>query len=149
MGKLRAMKTRLALAALVVFLGTATLTHAGGWRRGCGFYGGPRVSVGVGFGGGWGGYCGPRWGGWGWGGPRVGLGVVVAPRPVVVQRVVRTNGSLMASVQSQLRNLGYYDGAVDGVFGPMTSNALRRYQTDYGLVITGRLDEATIQSLNG
>lgn len=145
------MKTRLALLALVLVLGTSSIAHAGGWRRGCGYYGGPRVSVGVGFGGGW---CGPRygwgprWGGWGWGGPRIGIGFAVA-RPVYVQRVVRTNGSLLASVQKQLAILGYYEGEIDGIFGPMTSNALSRYQADYGLAITGRLDGATLQSLRG
>lgn len=150
------MKTRLALAAVALFAGTVSLGHAGGWGRGCGgFYGGPRVAVGVGFGGGWGGgYCGPRYGWgprWGWGGPPVAVAVPVY-RQVVVERPVRVVSGPAATLlraQTQLARLGYYNGAIDGAFGPLTSRAIREYQADYGLIVTGRLDRATVQSLGG
>jgi uncharacterized caspase-like protein len=48
-------------------------------------------------------------------------------------------------VQAALRLLGYYDDAVDGVFGPRTRAAIRHYQLDIGVPVTGTLtpEEAT------
>lgn len=49
------------------------------------------------------------------------------------------------AVQSALARLGYYDSKLDGVFGPETRAAIRRYQHEIGSETTGRLtaDEAT------
>jgi hypothetical protein len=154
------MKTRLVLVAATLFFGITAFAHAGGWGwgRGCGgFYGGSRISVGFGgwgggyYGRGYGGGWGPRWGGGWWGGPRVAIGVPVYSQ-VVVQRPVRVVSGATATLvraQSQLARLGYYTGRIDGAFGPLTSNAIRQYQADYGLAVTGRLDRATVQSLGG
>jgi hypothetical protein len=48
-------------------------------------------------------------------------------------------------VQSALAHLGYYDGIVDGIFGPETRAAIRRFQHEIGDQMTGRLssNEAT------
>jgi hypothetical protein len=45
-------------------------------------------------------------------------------------------------VQAALRQLGYYDGTVDGVIGPETRAAIRRYQHELGAPMTGRLSAA-------
>ncbi|MBV9777628.1 MAG: peptidoglycan-binding protein, partial [Acetobacteraceae bacterium] len=45
-------------------------------------------------------------------------------------------------VQSALRDLGYYDGAIDGVIGPETRAAIRRYQHELGAPMSGRLTAA-------
>ena len=50
--------------------------------------------------------------------------------------------SLRAAQQS-LSNLGYYNGAVDGVFGKQTEAAIRAFQRQSGLSETGHLDEYT------
>ena len=42
-------------------------------------------------------------------------------------------------VQTALVRLGYYDGQVDGIFGPDTRAAIRRYQHELGAAMTGRL----------
>ncbi len=42
-------------------------------------------------------------------------------------------------VQRLLGKLGYYDGQVDGVFGPDTRAAIRRYQHELGAPMTGKL----------
>jgi Putative peptidoglycan binding domain len=42
-------------------------------------------------------------------------------------------------VQARLQALGYYQGNVDAVFGPVTRDAIRRYQEAKGLPQTGRL----------
>jgi len=51
------------------------------------------------------------------------------------------------TAQRQLKERGYYTGPVDGVIGPATENALRAYQRDRGLKVTGRLDSPTVRSL--
>lgn len=55
--------------------------------------------------------------------------------------------SSVSQVQSALSREGYYSGAVDGSLGPETRNALRRYQRDRGLSVTGRVDRATMNAL--
>ena len=42
-------------------------------------------------------------------------------------------------VQSALARLGYYDGQIDGIFGPDTRAAIRRYQHELRDDMTGRL----------
>lgn len=42
-------------------------------------------------------------------------------------------------VQAALARLGYYDGQIDGVFGPDTRAAIRRYQHELHAEMTGRL----------
>ena len=51
------------------------------------------------------------------------------------------------SAQKELKDRGYYSGPIDGVIGPATQTALRAYQRDRGLKVTGRLDSSTIRSL--
>ncbi|MGC1480464.1 MAG: peptidoglycan-binding domain-containing protein [Chthoniobacterales bacterium] len=142
------MKTRLALLIAALFLGSTIVAEAGGYRYG-GYRGycGPRVSVGFGFGG-YPAYR-PYYGGYGYGG--YGVRRVAVSVPVVrTTRVVTSNPrALLAQTQSQLANLGYYTGAIDGAYGPQTNRALRQFQSDYGLPITGRLDRATLESLRG
>jgi peptidoglycan hydrolase-like protein with peptidoglycan-binding domain len=53
----------------------------------------------------------------------------------------------LLQVQENLRRLGYYKGSVDGVNGPATRNAIRAYQVDRGLPVTGRLDRELLQDL--
>ena len=55
--------------------------------------------------------------------------------------------SSVSAVQSALSREGFYSGAVDGTLGPETRNALRRYQRDRGLAVTGRVDRATTNAL--
>ena len=47
-------------------------------------------------------------------------------------------------VQEKLQRLGYYQGRVDGIFGPLTRAAIRRFQQAIGTTPTGSLtaDEA-------
>ncbi|HEY4285028.1 MAG TPA: peptidoglycan-binding domain-containing protein [Chthoniobacterales bacterium] len=54
---------------------------------------------------------------------------------------------IIAGVQSELQRLGYYPYAPDGVLGPLTQNALNRYQRDHRLPITGTIDQTTMGSL--
>jgi hypothetical protein len=53
----------------------------------------------------------------------------------------------IGQAQERLKAAGYDPGSVDGVLGPQTRAALRRYQASQGLPTTGALDEATRQVL--
>jgi peptidoglycan hydrolase-like protein with peptidoglycan-binding domain len=55
--------------------------------------------------------------------------------------------SIAAQVQRKLKKLGYYTDAVDGEIGTNTRAAIRAYQEDNGLEITGRIDKALLGSL--
>ena len=51
------------------------------------------------------------------------------------------------AVQQPLADLGWYDGAVDGLLGPVTEGALRAFQEAVGLPVTGAADDATQAAL--
>lgn len=55
--------------------------------------------------------------------------------------------SLEVDVQRALRRLGYYTGPIDGDIGPGSRAAIRAYQANRGLGVTGRIDSALLRSL--
>ncbi len=73
--------------------------------------------------------------------------VYVEPRRVSYGYQGGYENSLLVSAQARLARLGYYRGYVDGQFGPQTSRAVRNFQIDNGLPVTGRLDGRTLASL--
>jgi len=54
---------------------------------------------------------------------------------------------MVMRVQSKLHDLGYYGGPINGTLGPMTKDALRRYQLVQGLPVTSAMDDATLAAL--
>jgi peptidoglycan hydrolase-like protein with peptidoglycan-binding domain len=54
---------------------------------------------------------------------------------------------VIADVQAELQEMGYYQDEVDGLLGPLTRQALRDYQADHGLLVTAAIDEPTLDSL--
>jgi hypothetical protein len=53
------------------------------------------------------------------------------------------SGDDVRGVQQTLHNIGYRPGKIDGVMGPRTRSAIRQYQQDNNLPLTGRLDAET------
>src|SRR5437879_12862921 len=51
------------------------------------------------------------------------------------------------ATQERLAQLGYYNGPVDGIFGPTTRDAVAKYQIDKQLDVTGSLSPDTLHSL--
>src|SRR6266699_1565265 len=54
---------------------------------------------------------------------------------------------VIANVQVALQEVGYYGGPITGSLSVETRAALANYQRDQGLLITGAIDEPTIESL--
>jgi len=52
------------------------------------------------------------------------------------------------ALQQNLKTAGYYDGEVDGVYGPKTVQAVEDLQKDVGLPVTGLVDQATSAALD-
>jgi hypothetical protein len=63
-------------------------------------------------------------------------------------RVDDHTDALSVDVQRALRHDGYYRGEIDGDIGAGTRAAIRQYQYDHHLEVTGRIDRALLQSLN-
>lgn len=49
----------------------------------------------------------------------------------------------LRSVQQALRDLGFDPGPIDGIMGPLTAGALKRFQEAHDLPATGQADDAT------
>lgn len=58
------------------------------------------------------------------------------------------SGSAVSALQSSLKNLGYYTGAVDGKYGDSTFNAVWWFQKNNALDATGIANEKTIAAIN-
>jgi hypothetical protein len=54
---------------------------------------------------------------------------------------------VIANVQAALQDAGYYFGAVTGSLSAETRAALVNFQRDYGLIVTGAIDEPTVETL--
>ncbi|MFB3917134.1 MAG: peptidoglycan-binding protein [Terriglobales bacterium] len=61
---------------------------------------------------------------------------------------VKVDASTIKAAQEALANKGYNPGPADGVLGPKTRAALRKFQADEGNPVTGRLDQKTLAALN-
>jgi hypothetical protein len=54
---------------------------------------------------------------------------------------------VIANVQTALQDAGYYYGPITGSLSVDTRAAIANFQRDYGLPITGAIDEATVEAL--
>jgi hypothetical protein len=62
-------------------------------------------------------------------------------------REVQIYRETLRRAQARLRDLGHYDGGVDGAYGPRTRQALEAFQRDRGVPVTGLPDYATLLAL--
>ncbi|ADU31911.1 L,D-transpeptidase family protein [Evansella cellulosilytica] len=58
-----------------------------------------------------------------------------------------SRGQAVRDLQEKLTNQGYHLGSIDGIFGPATENAVRKFQRDRGLTIDGIVGQNTLQAL--
>ena len=57
------------------------------------------------------------------------------------------SGSMVRTIQTKLKNWGYYDGTVDGIFGSQTTEAVKYFQRKNGLTADGVVGPATLKAL--
>lgn len=69
----------------------------------------------------------------------------VGANVVVMQR--GSKGAQVVKLQTRLNALGYYNGAIDGKYGPQTAIAVSKYQQDNGLKVDGKVGTQTLASL--
>ena len=82
-------------------------------------------------------------------GPRTRAELGRLARPPLGRRVVRRGmiGWDVSQVQFQLRRHGFRAGPVDGIFGPATLRAVRRFQERTGLGVDGVVGPVTVRTL--
>ena len=74
--------------------------------------------------------------------------VDLAPTPEILRLTQpMTRGSEVKILQRRLRDLGYFPGTVDGIYGPQTAAAVQDLQIDAQLVPDGELGPATAAAL--
>lgn len=73
--------------------------------------------------------------------------VLLAGNFVVASRVVTANVANTRIVQAKLAELGYYNQAIDGIYDNDTITAVKNYQQDNNLAVTGNLDQSTTTAL--
>jgi peptidoglycan hydrolase-like protein with peptidoglycan-binding domain len=56
-------------------------------------------------------------------------------------------GSRVRTLQANLRRLGYFSGRPTGYFGPVTKDAVARFQRNFGLNATGVADSRTLSNI--
>ena len=58
-----------------------------------------------------------------------------------------SSGSTVKQIQTKLKQWGYYDGSIDGVFGSGTEKAVKYFQKKNGLTADGVAGSATLAAL--
>jgi peptidoglycan hydrolase-like protein with peptidoglycan-binding domain len=69
-----------------------------------------------------------------------------APAPVK-PAAPRTPGEIIGDIQRELGRRGYYDGVVDGLYGPKTDGAIRDFEQAAGLKPSLEPNEALLQAI--
>ena len=60
---------------------------------------------------------------------------------------IGSRGNEVSSIQKALKNRGYYTGAIDGIYGTGTKNAVINFQRDNGLSADGIAGKRTLAAL--
>jgi len=79
----------------------------------------------------------------------VGTPVRIEGRNVKIQRVLKyqTTGADVVVLQIKLKELGYLQERADGIYGKATEEAVRKYQQDKGMEVTGVVNKAVVETL--
>lgn len=75
--------------------------------------------------------------------------------PIIAQQINTQQNSVYAEtsvqqnkiIQQRLQSLGYYSGAIDGIIGGQTVQAIKKFQFDYGVQQTGTVGPETSRLL--
>lgn len=73
--------------------------------------------------------------------------VQIIPDAMAASLKQGSRGEQVKVVQDKLKRWGYYDGAVDGIFGPKTTEAVKYFQRKNGLTQDGVVGPKTMEKL--
>lgn len=79
----------------------------------------------------------------------IGTPVRIEGRKIRVQRVLKyqTAGADVVLIQLKLKELGYLNARADGIYGNVTAEAVKAFQNDHGLEVTGVVDKVFVEKL--
>ena len=69
------------------------------------------------------------------------------PAKAAAPAAPRTPGEIINDIQRELARRGYYEGAVDGLYGPRTDGAIRDFEHASGLKPSTEPNEALLQAI--
>lgn len=69
------------------------------------------------------------------------------PKVFARTQLMQADSALVRDIQTELQFRGYYQGALDGVIGPRTREAIILFQTDAGLPATGRVGSGLLADI--
>jgi ankyrin repeat protein len=69
--------------------------------------------------------------------------LIILCASLLMAEIAESNNHDVYQVQKKLKELGYDSGAPDGIWGKKTTSAIKRFQRDNGLPVTGYLDDQT------
>jgi peptidoglycan hydrolase-like protein with peptidoglycan-binding domain len=72
---------------------------------------------------------------------------IPASTPKVSPSAPRTPGEIIMDIQRELSRRGYYDGSIDGLYGPRTDAAIRDFEHASGLKPSTQPNEALLQTI--
>jgi peptidoglycan hydrolase-like protein with peptidoglycan-binding domain len=70
-----------------------------------------------------------------------------APAPKAAASPPRTPGEIILDIQRELARRGYYDGTIDGLYGPRTDAAIRDFEHASGQKPSTQPNEALLQTI--
>ncbi len=75
------------------------------------------------------------------------VSVAVLSLPLLAHPAQSASREEVKAIQLTLKQQGYSPGPIDGILGSKTTKALREFQKDKKLPVTGKIDEATTKLL--
>jgi len=76
----------------------------------------------------------------------IGLGVIFAKETETIS-YWGSQGDEVIQIQTKLKNWGYYNGAIDGIYGTGTFNAVKNFQRKNGLTADGVAGSQTLAAM--
>lgn len=77
----------------------------------------------------------------------VSYSIVYTDNAIVALSKYGSRGSEVTTIQTKLKRWGYYNGAIDGIFGSQTLNAVKWFQFANGLAVDGIAGPKTLSAM--
>ncbi len=75
------------------------------------------------------------------------IAVLLFPRADAATYRQGSSGATVTTIQTKLKNWGYYDGIIDGIYGSATVAAVKYFQNSNGLTADGVAGPSTLEAM--